>query len=93
MAPAKEVAVEAGVDPRVERLREWLANEHPEAGDIGPDTDLLDGVLTDSLEFITFLVLVEDVRGEPIAADEVDRESFRTLNVIRETFLSNGAGG
>ncbi|MDQ4040750.1 MAG: acyl carrier protein [Actinomycetota bacterium] len=84
--------MEEVMDQRIDQLREWLRDEHPEVKDIGLDTDLLEGVLTDSLEFITFLVLVEDLRGEPIAADEVDRESFRTLNVIQETFLSDDAG-
>jgi acyl carrier protein len=85
--------MEEVIDQRIERLRDWLLSEHPECEEIGPDTDLLDGVLTDSLEFIAFLVLVEEVRGEPIAAEEVNRESFRTLNTIRETFLTDGAPG
>jgi acyl carrier protein len=80
-----------GLEPRLERLRQWLLDRHPECPEIAPDTDLLDGVLADSLEFIAFLVFVEDVRGAPIEAEDVDPESFRTLDTIRGAFLTDPA--
>ena len=69
------------------RLRDWIVERHPERADVGIDTDLVEGVLFDSMEFVAFLVFVEDVRGAPIAADDVDTDNFRTLRTIEQRFF------
>lgn len=74
-------------EQQLAELRSWIVSRYPDCGDIGPDTDLLEEVLIDSLEFVSFLMFVEDLRGSPIAAEDIDRESFRTLRGIRESFL------
>jgi acyl carrier protein len=79
----------------VERVRDWLLDRFP--GPIDLDADLSDGVLEDSLAFVELLVLVEDLRGEPISSSDVDLENFRTLRTIGERFFdgtgADGGGG
>lgn len=82
-----------GGDARIGQLREWLEQRYPEA-DLDEDSDLTDGVVEDSLAFVELLVLVEDLRGAPIPAAEVDLENFRTLRIIAARFFETvpGAG-
>lgn len=78
-------------DERIEQLREWLEQRYPEA-ELTEDSDLTDGVVEDSLAFVELLVLVEDLRGAPIPAADVDLENFRTLRTIAARFFDTAPG-
>jgi acyl carrier protein len=77
----------------VDALEAWLLSQARNADRtaIGPDVDLIDEEVIDSLGFINFLLLVEELRGAEIPADELKLESFRTLRRIATTFLERGA--
>ncbi len=79
-------------DGRIEQLREWLEQRYPDA-ELDEDSDLTDGVVEDSLAFVELLVLVEDLRGTPIPAADVDLENFRTLRIIAARFFDTVAAG
>src|SRR5581483_3101983 len=79
-------------DGRIEQLREWLEQRYPDA-ELDEDSDLTDGVVEDSLAFVELLVLVEDLRGTPIPAADVDLENFRTLRIIAARFFDAAAEG
>lgn len=79
-------------DGRIERLREWLEQRYPDA-ELDEDSDLTDGVVEDSLAFVELLVLVEDLRGTPIPAADVDLENFRTLRIIAARFFDTAGLG
>ena len=67
----------------MDQLVAWLLERHPSCQPILLDTDLVDDVLEDSLEFIAFLIEIEEVRS-PIPENQVAKESFRTLRAIRD---------
>jgi len=89
-APTAPSALPA--DGRIEQLREWLEQRYPDA-ELDEDSDLTDGVVEDSLAFVELLVLVEDLRGTPIPAADVDLENFRTLRIIAARFFDTVAAG
>lgn len=71
-----------GADPapaeRVARLlRDTLGIEPP-----GPDVDLFDSGLVDSLGFVTLLVELETAFGFELPLEDVDVDEFRTLDLI-----------
>ncbi|MBV8931904.1 MAG: hypothetical protein JOZ47_08125 [Kutzneria sp.] len=72
---------------QVRAITQWLAERAPDV-EIDETTVLADGVLTDSFEFVELLVLVEELRGEPIPAEDMELENFRTLRTIADTFLA-----
>jgi acyl carrier protein len=76
-------------------LEGWLLRLERNRGRraIDPDEDLIDGGVIDSLEFIGFLLVIEDLRGHEIRADEMSLDAFRTLRSIRARFLDGGADG
>ncbi len=74
---------------QVQTITEWLAERAPDV-EIDEETVLAEGVIVDSFEFVELLVLVEELRGEPIEAEDMQLENFRTLRVIIDTFLTAG---
>jgi D-alanine--poly(phosphoribitol) ligase subunit 2 len=54
-----------------------------------PDTDLIEGGLLDSLALVELLFALEREFGVTIALEELDIDSFRTVNRIAE--FVNGA--
>jgi acyl carrier protein len=77
----------------VERLRAWLLSRCPDDAVFDDDTDLGEGIVEDSLAFVELLVLVEDLRGAPIASADIELENFRTLRTIARRFFDIGQGG
>jgi acyl carrier protein len=77
------------LDGQVKTIIDWLAERAPDA-EIDEDTVLAEGVIVDSFEFVELLVLVEELRGEPIDAEDMQLENFRSLRVIIDTFLTTG---
>lgn len=55
------------------------------------DQDLIDGRILDSLAFVEFLFLLEEITGNRVAPEEIDVENFRTLNRINSAFLGGKA--
>ncbi|WP_175409743.1 acyl carrier protein [Streptomyces sp. TRM64462] len=73
----------------MEPVTEWIHGKNPDLdGPIGADEDLIEARLIDSLDFLEFIYLLESVSGRTIDLQEVSIDDFRTLNRIRERFLT-----
>ncbi|MEO7193516.1 MAG: hypothetical protein ABIZ05_01640 [Pseudonocardiaceae bacterium] len=71
---------------QVHAITQWLT-EHVSDVEIDETTVLAEGVITDSFEFVELLVLIEELRGEPIPAEDMQLENFHTLGTIIDKFL------
>jgi acyl carrier protein len=74
-------------DSTIDLLRQWLVRHKPDAGHISVDTDIIESRVIDSLQFVSFLLYIEELRGKPIPADDVQLERFATLSAIRRNFF------
>jgi acyl carrier protein len=74
-------------DEIVAQLRAWIISNNQSAEGMGLDTDIVENKLIDSLNFINFLVLLEELRGDEIPYDQVEVERFRTLRAIKTHFF------
>ncbi|RAJ40123.1 hypothetical protein K353_03611 [Kitasatospora sp. SolWspMP-SS2h] len=73
----------------MDRIAAWLHEKNPDLdGPIGPDEDLIEARLIDSMDFLEFIDLLEDLTGENIDLQDVTIDDFRTLNRVRERFLA-----
>jgi acyl carrier protein len=72
----------------VGKIRDWLCSKNPKAADIGLDDNIIENRVIDSLQFITFLLFIEEVLGRKLRSDEVEEESFRTIRTIQDTFFA-----
>ncbi len=72
----------------LQQLKGWILARHPEREDIPADLDLIDNRLIDSLSFVEFLFLLEQLSGRSIDMESIDVEDIRRLEVIEKQFFS-----
>ncbi|MFE3068718.1 acyl carrier protein [Streptomyces sp. NPDC059247] len=71
------------------RITEWLHEKNPGLdGPIDTDEDLIEARLIDSMDFLEFIDLLEELSGTSIDLQDVTIDDFRTLGRVRERFLS-----
>lgn len=66
-----------------------LLSGRPEVEHINLDDDLIEGRILDSLGFVEFLCLLEELTGREIALEDVTPDDFRTLTAIERRFFSD----
>ncbi len=76
------------MDAPLQQLKDWILKRHPERDDIPADYDLIENRLIDSLTFVEFVFLLEQVSGRSIDTETLNVDDFRKLEVIDERFLS-----
>ncbi|MFD9793463.1 acyl carrier protein [Streptomyces sp. NPDC059070] len=73
----------------MERVTAWLHEKNPGLdGPIDTDEDLIEARLIDSMDFLEFVDLLEEISGSSIDLEEVTIDDFRTLNRVQDRFLS-----
>jgi acyl carrier protein len=72
----------------LQQVKDWILKRHPEREDIPADLDLIDNRLIDSLSFVEFVFLIEQLSGRSIPMDSIDVEDFRYLKVVEERFFT-----
>ncbi|MER8232811.1 acyl carrier protein [Streptomyces sp. NPDC101490] len=71
------------------RIAEWLHEKNPGLdGPIDTDEDLIEARLIDSMDFLEFIDLLEELSGTSIDLQDVTIDDFRTLGRVQERFLS-----
>ncbi len=68
-------------------VRSWILERNPDVTDLGPDTDIIDARVLDSLQFVELVLHIEELRGTMLEADDVGLDAFRTLKDIEKNFL------
>lgn len=77
------------MDSALEPITDWLRDRNPEAGDIPLDLDLVESRMVDSLGFMEFILLLEDLVGRELPLSTLNVDHFRTLRAIQDNFLSS----
>ena len=77
-------------DP-MQAVREFVLGRNPKLGQLDSELDLIDSRAINSLAFVEFIFLLEELTGEPIDPEELDLDDFRTLNAIEARFFKQKA--
>ncbi|MFE0700732.1 acyl carrier protein [Streptomyces sp. NPDC058872] len=73
----------------MEPITAWLHEKNPGLeGPIDTDEDLIEARLIDSMDFLEFVDLLEELSGSSIDLQEVTIDDFRTIGRVQERFLS-----
>ncbi|WP_435057317.1 acyl carrier protein [Streptomyces sp. bgisy060] len=73
----------------MEPITAWLHEKNPGLeGPIDTDEDLIEARLIDSMDFLEFIDLLEELSGSSIDLQEVTIDDFRTIGRVQERFLS-----
>ena len=77
--------------PQIERIRSYIQDKNPEF-DLQMSSDIIENRLIDSLQFVEFVMFIEEVSGCKLDMQNLNIEDFRTLNTIRSYIdqLSSG---
>ncbi|MER7083192.1 hypothetical protein SAMN05421805_10782 [Saccharopolyspora antimicrobica] len=77
-------------DP-MEAVREFIRERNPKLGELPADLDLIDSRAINSLAFVEFIFLLEELTGDSIDPEDLDLDDFRTLNAIAARFFDQKA--
>lgn len=77
----------ASVDGALEPVVDWLRAKNADIEVIPSDLDLIENRLIDSLGFMEFILLLEDLMGREIVLEQLSVDQFRTLDAIFVNFL------
>ncbi|WP_030611062.1 hypothetical protein [Streptomyces sclerotialus] len=72
----------------IDQVKAWIVKRHPDREDIAGDLDLIENRLIDSLSFVEFVFLLEQVSGRSIDMDTLEVDSIRTLDAIERHFFA-----
>ncbi|MEV6732998.1 MULTISPECIES: acyl carrier protein [unclassified Streptomyces] len=75
------------MDDVMKPVVDWLRERNPTVEEIPEDLDLIENRLIDSLGFMEFILLLEDLIGRELQLDHIDVNQFRTLRSLTDHFL------
>jgi acyl carrier protein len=75
----------------MQAVREFILGRNPNLDALDKELDLIDSRAINSLAFVEFIFLLEELTGEAIDPEELDVDDFRTLNTIEARFFKEKA--
>ncbi|MDX3240516.1 MULTISPECIES: acetyl xylan esterase [Streptomyces] len=75
----------------MQAVREFILGRNPKIDRLDGDLDLIDSRAINSLAFVEFIFLLEELTGEPIDPEDLDLDDFRTLHAIEARFFKQKA--
>ncbi|MCT6776412.1 acyl carrier protein [Streptomyces rubiginosohelvolus] len=77
-------------DP-MQDVRAFILERNPTVGTLTPQMDLIDSRAINSLAFVDFIFLLEELTGELIDPEDLDLDDFRSLDAIEARFFKQKA--
>jgi len=72
-------------------VRSFILSHSPDLEVLADDLDLIDSRAINSLAFVEFIFLLEELTGEAIDPEELDLNDFRTLTALEARFFNKEA--
>ncbi|MBP0455154.1 acyl carrier protein [Kitasatospora sp. RG8] len=76
----------------MQAVREFILGRNPELAELPEDLDLIDSRAINSLAFVEFIFLLEELTGEATDPEDLDLDDFRTLGALEARFFRKEAG-
>ncbi|MEU4333459.1 hypothetical protein AB0F59_02405 [Micromonospora lupini] len=74
-------------EPVAHQLAEWIRKVNPQVTEVPGDLDIIETRTITSLQFVEFLLYIEQLRGAPIPPGIADINTFRTIRVIVDNYF------
>lgn len=72
----------------LQQIKDWILKRHNDREDIAADLDLIENRLIDSLSFVEFVFLLEQLSGRSIEMETLEVDAIRSLNAIEANFFT-----
>jgi acyl carrier protein len=70
-------------------IREWLLSRKPGLTEIPDALDLIEQRVVDSISFVEYVLLIEELSGQEIAVDDTTLDKVRTLERVALHYFSS----
>ncbi len=71
----------------IDILRDWLLEKNPDLDEIADDLDLFESKLIDSINFVEFILIIEELIDQEIPASSDLVAKTSTLRLVSENYL------
>ncbi|MET9182615.1 acyl carrier protein [Kitasatospora aureofaciens] len=75
----------------MQAVRDFILARNPKLDQLPDDLDLIDSRAINSLAFVEFIFLLEELTGESIDPEDLDLDDFRTLSAVNTRFFTKEA--
>lgn len=72
----------------IDKVRQYIADKHNGLRQFGDDDDIIENRLIDSLQFVEFVLYLEELTGTAINMETINIEDFRTISKIESAFFA-----
>jgi acyl carrier protein len=72
----------------IAELLEWLQERNKSGKDIKLTTDLIEEKVIDSLTFVEYVMMIEEVTGQTVVVDDSILTKVNTLAKVEQTFFT-----
>lgn len=76
------------MSPNIDKVRQYIASKHNGLRQFGDHDDIIDNRLIDSLQFVDFILYIEELTGTAINMETINIENFRTISEIESVFFA-----
>lgn len=70
------------VDTTINKIKEYIAVRNVDMGQLENETDIIENRLIDSLQFVEFIMYIEEVGDIEVDMETLNIEDFRSLSSI-----------
>ncbi len=86
-----DTSTDTSTTDKIAAVVAFLLERNPELTELDPDRDLIESRILDSLGFVNFVYLLEELTGQEIPLDQTQADDFRTINRIKARFFHDDA--
>ncbi|MBC6447493.1 acyl carrier protein [Actinokineospora xionganensis] len=79
------------MNDQMRAVRDFILQRNSTMDTLSDDLDLIDSRAINSLAFVEFIFLLEELTGESIDPEDLDLDDFRTLTAIEARFFTREA--
>ncbi len=66
-----------------EQIRQYILSKNPEISTLDNSTDIFEQRLIDSLQFVEFILHIQEISGVTIEIETIDIDNFRTIDALQ----------
>ncbi len=72
---------------KINEVKQWLLSKKRYLTDIALDFDLIDNAIVDSLSFVEYVLVIEEICGKEVVVDDTVLEKVRTLERVQRNYM------
>jgi len=72
---------------KINEVKQWLLSKKKYLSDIPFDLDLIENDVVDSLSFVEYVLLIEEISGREVVVDDTVLDKVRTLDRVQLNYM------